>query len=147
MIRKYSLGPIECKYLEKHWWYLTRCDLYLKIFYIAKNRPEIKLKKLFKKGLDTVLTNYEHSVSALKYKHNIFTNLHRTRDFSSDNEQFEKSLDELRIIYSRNNYPSWLIEQKIKIFLENDKKPPREENFTLFVLIIIFTVLIFMLNN
>jgi hypothetical protein len=40
----------------------------------------------------------KHDVSPLKYKHNIFTSLHRTRDFCSDNEQFEKCLDDLRII-------------------------------------------------
>jgi hypothetical protein len=38
------------------------------------------------------------------------------------------------IIYSRNSYPTWLIEQKIKIFLVNDKKPPREETFHTFCL-------------
>jgi hypothetical protein len=55
---------------------------------------EIKLKKKSKKGLDTVLTNHENDVSALKYKLNMFTNLNRTRDFSSDSKQFENSLNE-----------------------------------------------------
>ena len=95
---------------------------------------KIKFRKFFKKGLDTVYTNYQHSISPLKYKTNIFTQLHRTRNCCSDQEQFEKSLDDLRIIYSRNCYPSWLIEQKIKTFLENDQKPPRDEYFHTFCL-------------
>ena len=95
---------------------------------------KVKFRKIFKKGLDTVYTNYQHDISPLKYKHNIFTQLHRTRDCCSDTEQFEKSLDDLRIIFARNSYPSWLIEQKIKIFLQNDKKPPREEFFHTFCL-------------
>ena len=95
---------------------------------------KIKYRKFFKKGLDTVYTNYQHSLSPLKYKHNIFTQLHRTRNCCSDQEQFEKSLDDLRIIFSRNSYPSWLIEQKIKKFLEDDQKPPRETQFHTFCL-------------
>ena len=95
---------------------------------------EVKFRKIFKKGLDTVFTNYQHDISPLKYKHNIFTQLHRTRDCCSDAEQFEKSLEDLRIIYSKNSYPSWLIEQKIGIFLQNDKKPPRAEKFHTFCL-------------
>jgi hypothetical protein len=41
---------------------------------------EIKFRKTFKKGLDTILTNYEHDVFPMKYKHNLFTQLHRTRN-------------------------------------------------------------------
>ena len=48
-------------------------------------------------------------------------------------EQFEKSLDDLRIIFSRNSYPSWLIEQKIKKFLEDDQNHLEKRNFILFV--------------
>ena len=48
----------------------------------------------------------KHDVSPLKYKHNIFTSLHRTRDCCSDNEQFKKCLVDLRIIYSGNSYPT-----------------------------------------
>jgi hypothetical protein len=66
----------------------------------------------------------------MKYKHNFLTHLHRTRNCCSDDKQFEKS----RTIISRNNYPSWLLEQEIKIFLENDKKPPREVTFHTFCL-------------
>ena len=67
---------------------------------------KIKFRKTFKKGLDTVFTNYQYDLSPLKYKHNLFTQLHRTRNCCSDNEQFERSLEDLRIIYARNNYPS-----------------------------------------
>ena len=51
---------------------------------------KIKFRKIFKKGLDTVFTNYQHDISPLKYKHNLFTQFHRTRDCCSNNEQFEK---------------------------------------------------------
>ena len=53
---------------------------------------EVKFRKIFKKGLDTVFTNYQHDISPLKYKHNIFKQLHRTQDCCSDAEQFERSL-------------------------------------------------------
>ena len=59
---------------------------------------KIKFRKTFKKGLDTVFTNYEHDLSPMKYKHNLFTQLHRTRNCCSDDEQFEKRLEDLRTI-------------------------------------------------
>jgi hypothetical protein len=73
-------------------------------FLIFIENSKIKFRDIFKKGLDTVYTNYQHDISPLKYKHNIFTQLHRTRDCCSDTEQFEKSLDDLRIIFSRNSH-------------------------------------------
>ena len=82
---------------------------FLDAFIFIEN-SEKKLKIFFKKGFDTVLTNYQHDVSPLKYKLNIFPSLYRTRDCCSDNEQFEKCLDDLRIIYFRNIYPTCFIE-------------------------------------
>ena len=96
---------------------------------------KIKFRKIFKKDLNTVFTNYTESISPQRYKNSaIFTQLHRVRDCLSDDEQFSKSLHELRIIYSRNNYPSWLVERKIKTFSQNFEKPPRPENAYTFVL-------------
>ena len=92
--------------------------------------------KIFGYGnIITVFTNYTESVSPQRYKNSaIYTQLHRVRDCSSDEEQFSKSLNELRIIYTRNNYPSWLVERKIKSFSENFEKTPRPENAHTFVL-------------
>ena len=98
-------------------------------------KSKIKFRKVFKKDLNTVFTNYTESVSPQRYKNSaIYTQLHRVRDCSSDREQFSKSLNELRIIYTRNNYPSWLVERKIKSFSENFEKTPRPENAHTFVL-------------
>ena len=95
----------------------------------------IKFRKIFKKGLDTIFTNFKLSVSPYKYKvNNIFTQLHRTRDCCSDEEQFSMALDELREIFARNSYPHKLISEKISTFLLNDEKPPRAENIHTFTL-------------
>ena len=49
----------------------------------------IKFRKIFKKGIDTVFTNFNLSISPYKYKvNNIFTQLHRTRDSYPNQEQF-----------------------------------------------------------
>ena len=49
-------------------------------------------------------------------------------------KNLKKSLEDLRAIFPKNNYPSWHVEQKSKSLLENDKKPPREENLHTFCL-------------
>ena len=70
-----------------------------------------------------------------RYKNSaIFTQLHRVYDCCSDEEQFLKCLEELRIIYSRNNYPSWLVERKIRIFSQNFEKPERPDSMHTFVI-------------
>ena len=81
-----------------------------------------------KDGEKTVITNYKHNVSAKKYIcGNILTQLHRQKDCSSDDELFLEILDEMREIFSRNSYPSALVESKIRLFLENREKPDREK--------------------
>ena len=96
---------------------------------------KIKFRKIFKTDLDTVFTNYTESVSPQRYKNSaIFTQLHRVRDCCSDETQFSICLDELRIIYSRNKYPHWLVERKIKTFSEIFEKPPRPDNVHTFVI-------------
>ena len=48
---------------------------------------EIKFRKIFKKDLNTVYTNYTESVSPQRYKNSaIFTQLHRVYDCCSDVE-------------------------------------------------------------
>ena len=67
-----------------------------------------------------------------KYLNNIFTKIHRIRNVSSDETQFQKGLDEMKDILLRNGYPLKLVESKIKTFLENDKKPPPKTlNYTI----------------
>ena len=95
----------------------------------------MKFRKFFKRDENTVITNFSQSVSPYKYKvNNIFTQLHRTRDCSSDEEQFSIALNELRTIFANNSYPSRLVESKIAIFFINDKKPPRLEKINSFCL-------------
>ena len=95
----------------------------------------IKFRKIFKKGIDTVFTNFKLSISPYKYKvNNIFTQLHRTRDSCSDQEQFLLALDELREIFARNSYPRKIVEEKIQKFFQDDQKPPRPENIHSFTL-------------
>ena len=46
--------------------------------------------------------------------------------FSSDHALFEKGLNEMKEILCSNGYSPKFVDTKIKTFLENDKKPPRE---------------------
>ena len=77
-----------------------------------------------KNGIDTVLSNFEHSIMCKKYAKNaIFTMLHRERQCCSNDELFHESLKELKDGLKRNGYPLKLIENKIKIFLNDPQKP------------------------
>ena len=88
---------------------------------------KIRFRKYRKNGEKTVISNYKHNVSAKKYLlGNILTQLHRQKDCCSDDQLFSESLEEMREIYSRNGYPSALVEEKIKFFQENREKPDRE---------------------
>ena len=99
---------------------------------------QIKFRKLFKNDLDTVFTNYNESISPQRYKNSaIFTQLHRVRDCCSDEEQYLICLEELRIIYSRNNYPNWLVEKKkSKLFHKILKNLRDQKTFILLLSII-----------
>ena len=66
---------------------------------------EIKFRKFWKNGPGTVTSNYKMSVMPKKYLNNIFTKIHRIRNVTSDTEQFEKGLNEMREILKRNDYP------------------------------------------
>ena len=87
----------------------------------------LELKKYRKNSLDTVMTNFEESISSPKYKKGaIFTNLHREFDASSSQENFLETLEELKEVYSRNSYPSALVNSKIKKILADREKPERK---------------------
>ena len=76
--------------------------------------------------MDTVICNFEQSISSPKYKKgSILTNIHREFDASSSQEKFLETLEELKEVYSQNSYPSALINSKIQIFLANREKPIR----------------------
>ena len=93
------------------------------IFYKDK---KLHSKKYRKEGINTVVSNYEHSVMCKKYLRNsIFTMLHREKDCSSSQELFLESLEELKEVLRRNNYPQRLVDSKIAEFLKNDQKPDR----------------------
>ena len=95
---------------------------------VFANGHKLHHKKYRKEGLNTVLSNFEKSVMCKKYlKNSLFTMLHRERDCCSNNELFHESLEELREILRRNNYPKRLVDNKIETFLKDDKKPDRPE--------------------
>ena len=79
-------------------------------------------------GLKTVLTNFEKAVTCRKYlKNAIFGMLHRERDCCSNDILFKQSLKELEEVLLNNSYPQKLIENKIRIFMSDDQKPPRPD--------------------
>ena len=64
------------------------------------SKNELEFKKYRKNGLQTVISNFEHSVVSKKYlKGGILTNLHRELDSSSSHENFLETLEELREVY------------------------------------------------
>ena len=52
--------------------------------------------------------------------------MHREFDARSSKENFIETLEDLKEIYSRNFYPSVLVNSKIDIFLANNEKPERK---------------------
>ena len=53
------------------------------------------------------------------------TQLHRQKNCCSSEELFLESLEEMREIYRRNQYPKKVVEAQIQRFIQNDKKPER----------------------
>ena len=65
---------------------------------------QINFRKFFRKAEKTVFTNLKLSITPYKYKvKNIYTQIHRTRDCCSDEEQFRFALDDVRLIFA-NSY-------------------------------------------
>jgi redox-regulated HSP33 family molecular chaperone len=54
--------------------------------------------------------------------------LHEERNACSSNEIFLESLEELKEVFYRCSCPPWLIKDKIKTFLQNDKKSDRPDS-------------------
>ena len=89
---------------------------------------KIEFEKVWRNGLDTVLSNYRKSVISPRYtENNILTQLHRTRDSCSSEELFNHKIKDLKTIFKRNSYPSNLFDKKFAIFQKNDQKPPRPD--------------------
>ena len=87
----------------------------------------LEFRKYRKNSVNTVITNFEHSVVSKKYsKGGIMTNLHREFDASSSLENFMETLEELKEVYSRNSYPAALVNSKIRLFLSDSVKPRRK---------------------
>ena len=86
----------------------------------------IEFIKYRKRGLMTVISNFQHRVMSMKYlKGNIFTALHRGRNACSTQNIFLQSLEELKEVFYRNSYPIALVEHRINTFLLDDKKRER----------------------
>ena len=66
--------------------------------------------------MNTVTSNYSTSVMPKKYLNNIFTKLHRIRNVSSDEEQFEIGLNEMRDILKKTVILKLLWKIKLKPF-------------------------------
>ena len=97
-----------------------------KLIYI-KNENILEFKKYRKNSVESVLSNFEHSLVSKKYlKGGIMTNLHREYNASSSHENFLETLEELKEVYSRNFYPVALVNSKIKLFLSDSVKPARK---------------------
>ena len=94
------------------------------------DKQNLQFIKYRKDSVDTVLSNFKHSLTAQRYlKGGINTALHREYVSCSTDEIFQESLIELKEVYSRNCYPKQLINSKIKTFLaqlnSDYKKPTR----------------------
>ena len=97
-----------------------------KLIYI-NNDNSLEFKKYRKNSVETVLSNFEHSIMSKKYlKGGIMTNLHREYNASSSHENFLETLEELKEVFSRNSYPAALVNSKIRLFLSDSVKPARK---------------------
>ena len=87
-------------------------------------------KKYRKEGIHTVISNFETSIMCKKYlKNSLFTMLHRERDCSSNNELFLESLEELKEVLRRNNFPGRLVDEKMRFFKRTIKSRIDPKNF------------------
>jgi hypothetical protein len=87
---------------------------FLDIDIFLNQDEKIEFKKYRKNSVDTVICNFEQSISGPKYqKGSILTNIHREFDTSSFQENILETLEELKEVYSQNSYPSALLNSKI----------------------------------
>ena len=93
------------------------CNLFLE-------NNEIHFRHYRKFGLDTVLSNFKHSKMSKKYlKANIFTQCHNLLNGCSSFEIFLSCLEDLKTLLYQNDYPKYLVKERIDIFLQNQEKP------------------------
>ena len=89
------------------------CNLFLE-------NNEIHFRHYRKFGLDTVLSNFKHSKMSKKYlKANIFTQCHNLLNGCSSFEIFLSCLEDLKTLLYQNDYPKYLVKERIDIFLQN----------------------------
>ena len=101
--------------------------IFLDMTIFINNENNLEFKKYRKNSVETVISNFEHSVVSKKYlKGGIMTNLHREYDASSSHVNFLETLEELKEVFSRNSYPPALVNSKIRQFLSDSVKLPRK---------------------
>ena len=86
---------------------------------------KIEFKNYRKFGEKTIFQNYQKAVSPKKYLiSNIFTQFHNVSDSSSNEFYLMEGLKKVKTIFLRNQYPKYLLDQKMDLFL-NRKKPDK----------------------
>ena len=92
------------------------CELFIE-------NPQIEFKNYRKFGLDTILQNFEKSIIPKRYLiSNIWTQIHHVDNSSSNDFNSSEELTNLKIILYKNENPKYLVQNKIKLFLQNVKK-------------------------
>jgi hypothetical protein len=84
---------------------------------------KIEFKNYRKNGENTIFQNFRHSVMSKRYLiSNFIAQFHRIFDSSSNEKKILEGFEKLKIIFLRNRYPIFLINEKIALFLINRKK-------------------------
>ena len=93
------------------------------------------LDKNYRKfGNKTIFSNYNKAVMPKRYLiSNIFTQFHNVFDSSSNKFYLLEGLKRVKNIFLNNEYPEYLLDQKMKLFLNNKKpdKPKIDATLTL----------------
>ena len=91
------------------------CELFLE-------DEKIEFKHYPKFGLNTILQNYEKSITPKRYLiSNIWTQFHNVESASSNDFYLAEGLKIMETIFYRNGYPKALVKNKMKKFLEKTK--------------------------
>ena len=94
------------------------CELFIE-------NGQIEFKNFRKFGDETIFQNYQKAVMPKRYLiSNIFTQFHNVADSSSNDFYLREGLNRVKNIFLRNQYPKFLLDQKMKLFLY-DKKPEK----------------------
>ena len=101
------------------------CELFIE-------NDKIEFKNFRKCGNETIFSNYQKSIMPKRYLiSNIFTQFHNVTDSSSNEFYRLEGLNLVKNIFLRNGYPRYLLDQKMKVFLNNEKPDKPEINATL----------------